>query len=67
MTLVATSREGVPIRLTDERWLHIVEEHSELAGMLESVLDAIETADAVYEGGMSEKLAARGWRMGKFW
>jgi len=50
MTLTTTTRNGVRVRLTDERWLHIVEEHSELAGMLESVLDAVENADAVYEG-----------------
>jgi hypothetical protein len=59
MTMTVTSRHGVPIRLTDERWLHIVEEHSELAGLLESVLDAIESADAVYEGTAGEKLASR--------
>ncbi len=59
MTLAATTRNGIRIRLTDERWLHIVEEHSELAGMLESVLDAIENADAVYEGTAGELFAAR--------
>lgn len=53
-------------RLTDERWLHIVEEHSELAGMLESVLDALELADAVYEGSFGEKLASRRLEDGKY-
>jgi len=65
VTLVATSRQGVAIRLTDERWLHIVEEHSEMAGLLESVLDAIEAADVVFEGGSGEKLAARQLEGGK--
>jgi len=27
------SKHGIPIRLTDERWSHITEEHSELTGM----------------------------------
>lgn len=27
------SRNGVPIRLSEERWAHIAEEHAELAGM----------------------------------
>jgi uncharacterized protein YuzE len=27
------SKNGIQIRLTDERWAHIVEEHCELAGM----------------------------------
>ena len=47
MTLTCKSRNGVPIRLPDERWIHIVEEHSEFAGQLEGVLDTIEFADAV--------------------
>lgn len=29
---VAISVDGVPIRLTAERWLHIVENHDDLAG-----------------------------------
>ena len=28
----AVSRNGVPIRLTEERWFHIVENHDDLAG-----------------------------------
>jgi hypothetical protein len=54
------------IRLTDERWLHIVEEHSELAGLLERVLDAVENADAVYEGTGAERFAARLIAEGKY-
>ncbi len=30
---IVVSPHGVHIRLTDERWAHITEEHSELAGM----------------------------------
>lgn len=66
MTLTATSRNGVTIRLTDERSLHIAEEHCELAGLLESVLDGIESADAVYEGSAGEKLSARRLEDGKY-
>ena len=35
------SKNGVPIRLTDERWAHITEEHCELAGMRLEVLEAV--------------------------
>jgi len=35
------SKNEVPIRLTDERWTHIVEEHCELAGMRLEVLETI--------------------------
>ncbi len=39
---VATSVNGVPIRLTDERWTHIVENHDDLAGRFEEVLNTVE-------------------------
>jgi hypothetical protein len=29
---VAYSVDGVPVRLTSERWFHIVENHDDLAG-----------------------------------
>jgi hypothetical protein len=35
------SKNDVPIRLTDERWTHIVEEHCELAGMRLEVLESV--------------------------
>lgn len=59
MTIVVTSRNGVPIRLTDERWAHIVEEHCELAGMREEVLQAVSEAERVLAGGAAEMLAVR--------
>ena len=34
-----TSVRGVPIRLTAERWMHIIEARDELAGRLPDVLD----------------------------
>ena len=33
------SINGVPIRLTEERWFHIVENHDDLAGHFDDVLD----------------------------
>jgi len=33
MNVTVPSRNSVPIRLTAERWVHITEEHAELAGM----------------------------------
>ena len=38
---IVRSVGGVPIRLTGERWTHIVENHDEIAGHLDDVLDAI--------------------------
>jgi hypothetical protein len=34
---IAISKAGVPIRLTDERWHHIVENHDDLAGYYDDV------------------------------
>ena len=35
------SVNGVPIRLTDERWLHIIEARDELADRSQDVLDVV--------------------------
>ncbi len=59
MTDVSVSRHGVPIRLADERWAHIVEEHSELAGLRQDVLDAIASCERVVAGNAGERLAVR--------
>lgn len=48
---IAVSANGVAIRLTDERWRHIVESRDELAGHHEDVLRS-----------QSESLADRGDR-----
>ncbi len=36
---VVISKNRVPIRLTDERWVHITEEHSEMAGYYFEILE----------------------------
>lgn len=46
----AISRNGVPIRLTQERWFHIVETHDEMAGRYDEVLSAIEVPDYIIQG-----------------
>jgi hypothetical protein len=38
---VVRSRNGIPVRLTDERWSHVVEEHNELAGMRFDILETV--------------------------
>lgn len=59
MTDTATSRDGILIRLTDERWAHIVEEHGELAGMRMELLRTISDAERIVAGGAGELLAIR--------
>ncbi len=66
MTSVATSKNGLPIRLTDERWSHITEEHCELAGLRLEVLEAIVEPERVLAGNAGEKLAVREHEPEKF-
>jgi hypothetical protein len=51
------SKNHVPIRLTDERWAHIIEEHCELAGMRYEVLEALANPSRVLQGNGGELLA----------
>jgi len=55
----ALSKNGVLIRLPDERWIHLTEGHSEMAGYYSEVLEAVEDPDAVYEGNSGELLAVK--------
>lgn len=50
MTAIAFSVNDVPIRLTDERWRHIVENHDDMAGYYDTVLRTVEEADYIIKG-----------------
>lgn len=54
------SKRGVPIRLTDERWYHIVENHDDLAGYYDQVLETVENPDYILSGGGGALIAAKG-------
>ena len=47
---IAISKNAVPIRLTEERWFHIIENHDDLAGDYDDVLSTIEDPDFIIEG-----------------
>jgi hypothetical protein len=51
------SKNNVNIRLPDERWRHITEEHSELAGYYYDVLETVACPDYIYKGINEELLA----------
>ena len=53
------SKNEVPIRLTDKRWTHIVEEHCELAGMRLEVLETVANPSRIIEGVEGELLAVQ--------
>ena len=56
---IAYSVNGVPIRLTYERWYHIVENHDELASYFYEVLDTIERPDFFARGSKGSLKATR--------
>jgi len=56
---VAVSVGGVPIRLTHERWFHIVENHDDVAGYYDEVLETIENPDLVVRGYRGTLIAVR--------
>jgi hypothetical protein len=57
LTDIIQSRNGVPIRLTDERWAHIAEEHSEIGALRNQVLETVHAPEQVYAGNAGEFLA----------
>ncbi|HEY5232766.1 MAG TPA: hypothetical protein VIK35_04450 [Verrucomicrobiae bacterium] len=65
MTETVTSRNGAAIRLTDERWSHITEEHAELAGLKWDVLETVSKPERILAGGADELLALKKQTDGK--
>jgi hypothetical protein len=61
----AVSKNGVGVRLTDERWTHITEEHCELAGLRIEVLETVANPSRVLAGSEGELLALRELSPGK--
>lgn len=58
---VVLSLNGVPIRLTAERWFHIVENHDDLAGCYDDVLDAVGDPDLILPGHGGTLIAVKGY------
>ncbi|HZF11811.1 MAG TPA: hypothetical protein VFE33_23740 [Thermoanaerobaculia bacterium] len=66
MTESTISKSGLLVRLTAERWMHITEEHSELAGMRLEVLATISEPARIVAGQQGELLAIREIESGKY-
>lgn len=52
------SVNNIVIRLTDERWQHILNAHNELANEKDFILNAISDPDYILKGNVEEMLAA---------
>ncbi len=57
------SVNGIPIRLTYERWYHIIENHDDLASYFFEILETVEIPDFVMKGNKGTLKATR--NMGK--
>ena len=53
------SRNGKEIRLTAERWAHIVESHDYMAGNQYMVFEPLESPDSIVSGVKDEFIAVR--------
>lgn len=51
------SKNNIPIRLTDERWEHIISQHAEMSDYRSQILDAIHQPDRILQGNDGELLA----------
>jgi predicted transcriptional regulator len=56
---VAESTNKIRIRITDERWAHVVESHDYMAGNRDLVLETIEDPDSIVTGRKGELIALR--------
>ena len=57
--LIVRSRNGVAIRLTEERWGHIARRHPEMAEQRERLLETVVEPDAILEGDEGALMAVR--------
>lgn len=66
MTTAIPSKNNILIRLPDERWAHILQEHSELKDMRSQILDTVAQPSRILAGGAGEKLAVQEVEPGKY-
>ena len=57
--VIVYSKNRVPIRLTAERWGHVVTYHPEMVGQREAILETVGEPDLVQRGDYGAFLAAR--------
>jgi hypothetical protein len=63
---IIISKDSVPIRLNEERWFHIVENHDDLAGLFDEVLSALEEPDLIIRGYRGALIAIKGFSKARY-
>ncbi len=66
MTINTLSKNSVVIRLTEERWNHIINNHSELTDYRSEVLNTVRDPEKILEGNQYELLAIKEIIIGKY-
>jgi len=56
---IGYSVNGFPIRLTDERWIHIVENHTDMAGHYYEILEVVSNPTWVFKGDTDDLWAVK--------
>ncbi|MBU4446524.1 MAG: hypothetical protein L6422_11665 [Candidatus Marinimicrobia bacterium] len=59
MANITYSVNNIPIRLTDERWTHIVENHDDMAGYYFDVLETVANPRWIFQGDKDELWAVK--------
>jgi hypothetical protein len=62
----STSKNGTPIRLTQERWEHIITGHAELAELRQQILGTVTDPERILAGNSDELLAVSEIASGKW-
>jgi len=57
--ILVYSRNQVPIRLSQERWEHILRRHPEMANQKDRVLETLSDPDLIQQGDLGTLLAIR--------
>ncbi len=57
--IIVRSHNGVPVRLTEERWRHIMRRHPEMDSLRERVLETVSEPEIIQQGDFGELLAIR--------
>lgn len=58
---VTESWNGVPVRLTGERWQHIIHRHPEMVDQRDRICETVSIPDYVQQGDFGELLAIRAY------
>ncbi len=57
--IIVKSKNNIPLRLSKERWNHIVLRHPEIDGQKERMLETVTDPDLIQQGDFGELIAIR--------